>query len=826
MFSFFLGVLILFTSVSHAYGDTIEFTLPSAIDHGWCGYTKVHIPNQELVFLSGGFACTSIDAYSPGGRKQHAVIVDIAAGTARMAANKPTATAFHRALYYDGKVYTIAGDTYHVNNPTDAVEIYDLATDTWSAGPSYPIALVGLECAIYQSVVVCAGGYTSGTFYANAYTIDLASTNPAWGSLPSLSDSRVNHGIAAADGYFYVIAGYCDHNCYASTIEVLDINNPTSWLSTSANTPDARLAPLCTSTSGKIYCIGGVVFSGTYRVEHSYLVTDAVNPLTSWTEDSTDLGTRGCVSGSNCDNIVSNSEDTAFYSAITGLTVTSFTTSSLVLRTIIASSECDASTAPANGGVGDCTSTLASGSACQPTCNTGYTVSGTSSCSSGTLSAATCQVAAPPPGEGDRSDDKAGGGTDMMLYIAGGLGITIPVIICMILGIWYKPALRKALLKCGCVWCANFLVPELETRMVDVEIFMAKQKLPRLRDFTPEIDASSISINRGQVLGTGGYGTVYKALYDGDVVAVKAMFEGDNNRLPTHTAKMMRNEAMIMCSLNHPNILRIFGVVSQNGWIVMDLCDGGALDDYLYDVDNIIDAREKARIAMETATGMAYLHMREVDIVHGDMKAGNVLLSNDKSVRICDFGMADAKNRSKTMTAAVAAAGRSVALTVPWSAPELFKGHLKTSKSDMYALGLTIWQIYERSQPFASMPEAAIVSQVLGGERPEFKDSPPSIKKIISVCWAKTPKDRPPAEKIACALNQMYESISRSKSSSGGNTVYPTPNFKEEIQTLNKRQLDTRNALESIQAASKDKITKMKKRESSKVEHSDQSDQM
>jgi hypothetical protein len=56
--------------------------------------------------------------------------------------------------------------------------------------------------------------------------------------------------------------------------------------------------------------------------------------------------------------------------------------------------------------------------------------------------------------------------------------------------------------------------------------------------------------------------------------------------------------------------------------------------------------------------------------------------------------------------------------------------------------------------------------------------------------------------------------------------VYPTPNFKEEIQTLNKRQLDTRNALESIQAASKDKITKMKKRESSKVEHSDQSDQM
>ena len=57
---------------------------------------------------------------------------------------------------------------------------------------------------------------------------------------------------------------------------------------------------------------------------------------------------------------------------------------------------------------------------------------------------------------------------------------------------------------------------------------------------------------------------------------------------------------------------------------------------------------------------MAYLHMREVDIIHGDMKAGNVLLASDTSVRICDFGMAEAKNRSKTMTSAAAASsGRS-----------------------------------------------------------------------------------------------------------------------------------------------------------------------
>ena len=270
---------------------------------------------------------------------------------------------------------------------------------------------------------------------------------------------------------------------------------------------------------------------------------------------------------------------------------------------------------------------------------------------------------------------------------------------------------------------------------------------------------------KADVLGTGRYGTVYSASYLGGNVAVKAMFESAIDRLPAYAAKLLRNEAMIMCSLNHPNVVRILGAVTQKGWLVMELCAGGPLDTYLHDPDNVLDAMEKARLAAETATGMAYLHMREVDIIHGDMKAGNVLLASDKSVRICDFGMAEAKNRSKTMTSAAAASnGRSsVAITVAWSAPELFKGNEKSSESDVYALGMTVWQIYERLQPFSSMPEAAIVSQVLGGERPKYNHTPPSVKKIISSCWAKDPKDRPPSDQNACALSHIYEMLSRSQ---------------------------------------------------------------
>ena len=124
-----------------------------------------------------------------------------------------------------------------------------------------------------------------------------------------------------------------------------------------------------------------------------------------------------------------------------------------------------------------------------------------------------------------------------------------------------------------------------------------------------------------------------------------------------------------MCSLNHPNILRVHGVVSR-GWIVMDLCEGGALDEALKDPEQAFDDATQTRLCAEVATGVAYLHMKEVSIVHGDMKAGNVLLTRDRSARLCDFGLSEAKNRSKTMTSAAnAGATESNALTVAWSAP-------------------------------------------------------------------------------------------------------------------------------------------------------------
>jgi serine/threonine protein kinase len=288
---------------------------------------------------------------------------------------------------------------------------------------------------------------------------------------------------------------------------------------------------------------------------------------------------------------------------------------------------------------------------------------------------------------------------------------------------------------------------------------LAKQRLPRIKDVTPEISPSDMTCREKDVLGSGGYGYVLKGAFKGEPVAIKAVFGNDMKSVPASVTKMMRREAMIMCSLNHPNILKIHGVVSERGWIVMELCEGGALDEVLNDPEFILDHSTRLRIAAETATGIAYLHLSDVSIVHGDMKAGNVLLTKDLSVRICDFGMSEAKNRSKTMTVAASSSGKGgTALTVAWSAPELFKDRPKSFATDIYALGMTLWEIYERRVPFGNMPEAAVVNQVLSGHRPEIGSTeiPQEIRKLIQLCWSEDPRERPAADKMAFILTRLW----------------------------------------------------------------------
>ena len=99
-----------------------------------------------------------------------------------------------------------------------------------------------------------------------------------------------------------------------------------------------------------------------------------------------------------------------------------------------------------------------------------------------------------------------------------------------------------------------------------------------------------------------------------------------------------------------------------------------------------------------------------------------------------------------------------LALTVAWSAPELFEDDPKSFSTDVYALGVTLWEVYERRVPFGNMPEAAVVSQILAGKRPKFSSSdvPANVKRIIEACWSASANERPMADKIGFILTDLW----------------------------------------------------------------------
>lgn len=104
------------------------------------------------------------------------------------------------------------------------------------------------------------------------------------------------------------------------------------------------------------------------------------------------------------------------------------------------------------------------------------------------------------------------------------------------------------------------------------------------------------------------------------------------------------------------------------------------------------------------------------------------------------------------------AAPASAGITVAWTAPEVQQNEDKSFASDVFALGMTLWEIFERSKPFGRMPDMAAVNQLLHGARPALRSKTPArAAKVITACWAQetTKKKRCSAAEAACVLTEL-----------------------------------------------------------------------
>ena len=208
-------------------------------------------------------------------------------------------------------------------------------------------------------------------------------------------------------------------------------------------------------------------------------------------------------------------------------------------------------------------------------------------------------------------------------------------------------------------------------------------------------------------VGGGGMADVYKAKDHklNRMVAVKVM-KAEFKEDPTFITKF-RKEAQAAAGLSHPNIVNVYDVGDDNGlyYIVMGLVEGITLKDYITRKGKL-SVKESTSIAIQVSLGLQAAHNR--GIIHRDVKPQNIIISTDGKVKLSDFGIAKATN-SNTITS-------NVMGSVHYSSPEQVRGGFSDAKSDIYSLGVTLYEMVTGKVPFDGETSVAIAIKHLQEE--------------------------------------------------------------------------------------------------------------
>ena len=222
-------------------------------------------------------------------------------------------------------------------------------------------------------------------------------------------------------------------------------------------------------------------------------------------------------------------------------------------------------------------------------------------------------------------------------------------------------------------------------------------------------------------------------------VAVKVLFE-EYARDPSFVERF-RREAQNAAALNHPNIVGIYDWGQEHGtyFIVMEYVEGRSLRDIMR-AEGQIPAMQAAGLAAEIADALAFAHRNGV--VHRDVKPGNVLITSTGQVKVADFGIAaNPTNPSQGLTQTGAVMG-----TATYFSPEQAQGFAVDGRTDVYALGVVLYEMVTGQAPFqADTPVAVAMKHVREAPVPPSHyalDLPPDLERIILAAMAKNLANR------------------------------------------------------------------------------------
>lgn len=248
------------------------------------------------------------------------------------------------------------------------------------------------------------------------------------------------------------------------------------------------------------------------------------------------------------------------------------------------------------------------------------------------------------------------------------------------------------------------------------------------------------------------------------------------------------NEARVLSTLNHPNLLAIYDVGAQNGihFIVSELLEGESLREHMQGAG--IPQRKAIQYAIQIAVGLAAAH--DERIVHRDLKPENLFVTSDGRVKILDFGLAkqtvvDESVDDKTLTSPVTQPG-IVLGTVGYMSPEQVRGKTADSRSDIFSFGTILYEMFSGKRAFQGGSSIETMNAILKEDPPEIGSTNKNISaatdRLIRRCLEKSPQER---FQSARDLSFALEALS---GGSGGEPITTVDHSRQNVAFLFRNQ--------------------------------------
>ncbi|XP_019965775.1 ephrin type-A receptor 4b [Paralichthys olivaceus] len=298
-----------------------------------------------------------------------------------------------------------------------------------------------------------------------------------------------------------------------------------------------------------------------------------------------------------------------------------------------------------------------------------------------------------------------------------------------------------------------------------------------VRDFAKEIDASNIRIER--VIGAGEFGEVCsgrlrvqgkREIY----VAIKSLKAGYSDK----QRRDFLSEASIMGQFDHPNIIRLEGVVTRCKpvMIITEFMENGSLDTFLKKHDGQFTVIQLVGMLRGIASGMKYLS--DMSYVHRDLAARNILVNSNLVCKVSDFGLS--RVLEDDPEAAYTTKGGKI--PIRWTAPEAIAYRKFTSASDVWSYGIVMWEVISYGErPYWEMSNQDVIKAIDEGYRlPAPMDCPVVLHQLMLDCWEKGRSDRPKFGQIVTILDKLIRnpaSLRELANSSACREDLSTPDF-------------------------------------------------